>query len=129
VTHALVCRSSEETARFLLPGSFAQHAMLLSPGQLLSFGGNEPTLTSAPLLSDADLRLAARGRPPRPYTPWLLKAPPQQLPNVVSAPTTPIPPRPAPPTERLPPPTVPEQIIDLLRAQSAWMTSTEIARH
>jgi hypothetical protein len=129
VTHALVCRSSQETARFLLPPSFAQQAMLLSPGQLLYFGGNEPTVTTAPLLSDADLRLAARGRPPRPYTPWSLVSTPQ-LSDTASAPTSPIPsapPRPAPPTERLPLPTVPEQIIDLLRAQSSWMTSTEIA--
>jgi hypothetical protein len=136
VTHALVCRSSQETARFLLPPSYAQQAMLLAPGQLLFFGGNEPTLTSSPLLSDSDLRLAARGRPPRPYVPWSL-APAPQL-SAACPPTTPIlaaplrptapvmPPRPAPPTERLPPPTVQEQIVFLLLGHP-WQTSAEIA--
>jgi hypothetical protein len=128
VTHTLVCRSSQETARFLLPPSFASAAMLLSPGQLLYFGGGEPTLTTAPLLSDVDLHLAARGRPPRPYTPWKM-ASPRQLSDAASlVPTTPIPLRPAPPTERLPLPTVPEQIVELLTFRQDWLTSTEIAQ-
>src|SRR5262249_24086453 len=44
-THALVCRSSEETAKFLLPSSYAPQAMMLQPGQCLFFGGGTPVLT------------------------------------------------------------------------------------
>jgi DNA-binding CsgD family transcriptional regulator len=129
-THALVCRSSEETAKFLLPSSYAQQAMMLQPGQCLFFGGGTPVLTTAPYLSDADLRYAARGRPPRPYVPRLA-APVSAVAAVTNAPTTnapttPLPLRSAPPTEALPLPTVQEQIIDLLVGQP-WLTSTEIA--
>lgn len=135
VTHALVCRSSQETAQFLLPPGSASGAMTLRPGQALLFGpGGEPALTTAPLLLDTDLHIAARGRPPRPYRPWpaLPIAPtpaPVQSSAVPIPPTIPIPiapPRPAPPTERLEEPTVRQQILYLLAA-CPWQTSGEIA--
>ena len=43
------------------------------------------------------------------------------------SPTTRVPVRAAPPTVPMAPPTVPEQIADLLRGRSAWMTASEIA--
>lgn len=126
VTHALVHRSSQETADFLLPGSsYARQAATAAPGQIVFFGGGEPLLVAVPWLSDADLRYAARGRPTRQYQPRATQAARAPAPPI--PPTTRVtPPRQAPPTERLPEPTVQQQIVLLLAGRRDWLTSGEI---
>jgi hypothetical protein len=140
VTHALVCRSPEETAKFLLPSSFAQQASMLRLGESLFYGpGGEPILTMTPEIKPAELGVAARGLPPRPYSPWTLagsQTPAPRAPAPVQAqaqpsappipPTVPLPIPPAAPTQRLNL-NVPDQIVDLLRATGQWMTAAEIA--
>jgi hypothetical protein len=123
-THALVHRSSRETAEFFLPGSYTQLATMAQPGQLVYFAGGEPQLTTVPEIRPADLTLASRGRAPRPYEARANRN------NQGVAPTVPassLPPRAAPPTTYLPPLTVREQIRELLVRRGAWLTSSEIA--
>jgi hypothetical protein len=119
VTHALVHRSSRETAEFLLPSAgYAGLAATAAPGQLVSFGGGEPTLTTVPWLAEADLAWAARGRPPRDYRTW------------ADHPAAPAPPEMTvahgvPPTTPLPAPTLAEHILALVRARGPLL-GTEI---
>jgi len=123
-THALVHRSSRETAEFFLPSSYAQLAAMAQPGQLVYFAGGEPQLTTVPEVQPADLALASRGRPPRPY------AARANRPGQSVAPTMPangLLARVAPPTIMLPPLTVREQIRELLTYRGMWLTSSEIA--
>ncbi len=137
VTHAVVCRSSRETAEFLLPSTYAQAATMLRVGQSLFFGaGGEPLLVATPEVKDAELGVAARGRAPRSYKPWTLATPAAEaaasLPAVAPPSAPPIPPTvpiaapPVPPTEQLKEPTVRQQILYLLGCQP-WLTSREIS--
>ncbi len=136
VTHAIVNRSSQETAQFLLPSSYAQDATMLRLGKSLFFGaGGEPLLVTTPEIKDSELAVAARGRAPRPYKPWTLATPQLQpaappVPMTPTAPpippTTPIAPQPLPPTEQLKEPTVRQQILYLLGCRP-WLTSKEIS--
>lgn len=126
VTHALVFKSSKETAELLLPSYVTQQAIALKPGKAIYFGADEPAVTDVPWLSAEDMQLAARGRIPTGYTPGG---------RAITAGLTP-PPMPIPPTERVQrppaPPTEPltitvqEQITGLLIARP-WLTSSEIA--
>lgn len=132
VTHALVFKSSKETAELLLPTSYAQRALTLKPGQTLYFANDEPAVTDVPWLSSDDMQLAARGRTPTSYTPApgaIASGPP--IPPAAPLPITervsPAHLRAAPPTVPMAPPTVPEQIADLLRGRNGWMTASEIA--
>lgn len=123
-TQALVHRSSRETAEFFLPGSYTQLAAMAQPGQLVYFAGGEPQLTTVPEVQSADLALASRGRPPRPYA---ARANSRSQAVAPTVPASSLPPRAAPRTTSLPPLTVREQIRELLARRGAWLTSSEIA--
>lgn len=127
-TAALVFKSKKETAETLLPLAYAQQALTLKPGQTLFFGADEPVMTAIPLVSDADMAYAARGRvntPPQPASPAsvALVQPPATpaMPPTVRVPVTP-----APPTVALSN-TIPDQILLLLDGAGRYMTASEIA--
>lgn len=123
MTHTIVHRCSQDTAKFLLPpGGHAAQAMTLAPGQALFFGGQAPCMITVPELGDADRALVAQavGRPPKVYAPWA---------SAPLAPTTPIGPSVLPPPAPPAPPTNQQRILSLLRQQrSTWMTHAEIAK-
>lgn len=130
ITHRLIHRMDPGNVEFLLPKSNAAQARAvqgLDKGQALYFGPDGATSVAVPFVGDDDAAYAAQGTPPSPYAPRQTGAagPPPAPPL---APTTRVPPpRAAPPTVPMGPPTVPEQIADLLRGRTAWMTASEIA--
>lgn len=70
-THRIIHRLAPDAAEFLLPsGAYARQVVELSPGRGLYWGEDSPRLVAIPKVSEADLLFAARGRAPRPYTPW-----------------------------------------------------------
>ena len=125
MTHTIVHRCSQDTAKFLLPpGGHAAQAMTLAPGQAIFFGGQAPALISVPELSDADRALAAQavGLPPKTYAPW---ASARIAPTASIGAQPSVLPPPPPPT----PPTNQQRILTLLGQQrSSWLTHAEIAQ-
>lgn len=117
VTGALVHKSDDDTARFLLPRTYATAAATLAPGAALWFGSSTPVQVAVPWLSEADCLLAAK--------PHSARAALRTQPTSSIPPTTPVPAQPVPPTEQLQM-TLQEQILNLLQFR-AWLTSTEIA--
>jgi hypothetical protein len=136
ITHRLIHRMDPGNTEFLLPrGSSAQARAVqgLEKGRALFYGPDGATTITVPWLTDEDAIYAAQGTPPRPYAPRQQPqiAPPPQRTITSSMPITQRVPsahlRQAPPTVPMAPPTVPEQILDLLRGRNGWMTASEIA--
>jgi hypothetical protein len=137
ITHRLVHRMDEGNTEFLLPkppAALTRQIANLDKGHCIYHGPLGGMLSYVPKIGDDDVHFAAQGKAERPYQPWpqkwLSPAPPA-APAQSLTPTMPIPaapPRPAPPTERLPPPPIPDQIVDLLAGESAWLISNEIAQ-
>lgn len=125
VTGSLVHQSDEETAKFLLPRSYATAAATLAPGEALWFGSGTPIAVRVPYLSPADATLAARPHPPRAHR--LAGAQAGQAPAQPLQPTERVITPPAPPTAALPPLTNQEQILLLLESQP-HLTSSVIAQ-
>lgn len=127
ITHRIVHRMDPGNTEFLLPkGSSTQARAVagLEKGRALFYGPDGAAMVAVPWLTDEDAAYAAQGTPARPY------APRPALASRVAhlAPTARVgPPRAAPLTVPMPPPTVPEQILDLLRGRNGWMTASEIA--
>jgi len=127
VTGALVHKSDDDTARFLLPKTYATAAATLPIGAALWFGSSTPVQIQVPWLSDADALLAARPHAQR-SVPNASTSTTAAAANPAGpiAPTTPVSAQPAPPTVPLQM-TLQEQILNLLSFRS-WLTSTEIAQ-
>lgn len=118
LTHSVVQRSSEETAKFLLPPSYAKQVFTLPRGQAIVFGSgfDAPTHTFIPGLTEADRQLAAGGRAPRSYRSFR-SAPAQQPANTLSRSV------PVVVAQR----TNKDRIVAALHS-SAWLTSLELAQ-
>lgn len=127
VTGSLVHQSDEETAKFLLPRSYATAAATLAPGEALWFGSSAPIAVRVPYLSPADAALAARPHQPRPHRLAGDRAQAAQPPAQTVPPTERVSTPPAPPTTTLPPLTNQEQILLLLESQP-HLTSSAIAQ-
>jgi len=70
ITHRIIHRSDVQNAEFLLPNAgLARQVPTLTTGQVLSWSDAGPVTLAVPLVDDATLRVAARGRPPQPYQP------------------------------------------------------------
>jgi hypothetical protein len=132
ITHRLIHRMDPGNTEFLLPkGSSAQARAVqgLEKGRALFYGPDGGVMVTVPWLTDTDAAYAAQGTPPRPYAPRpalaAAAAPAPRVPPTLRVPQQP-PRQPAPPTVPMII-TVPEQIFDLLRARTSWMTASEIA--
>jgi hypothetical protein len=132
ITHRLIHRMDPGNTEFLLPkGSSAQARAVqgLEKGRALFYGPDGGVMVTVPWLTDTDAAYAAQGTPPRPYAP-------RQIAAAVAPAAPSVPPTlrvPQQPVRQVAPPTVPmiitvpEQILDLLRARTSWMTASEIA--
>ena len=70
ITHRIIHRSDMQNAEFLLPNAgLARQVPTLTTGQALSWSDTGPVTLAVPLVDDATLRAAARGKPPQPYVP------------------------------------------------------------
>jgi len=70
ITHRIIHRSDIQNAEFLLPNAaLARQVPTLTTGQAVYWSDAGPTTIAVPLVDDATLRAAARGKPPQPYVP------------------------------------------------------------
>lgn len=127
-THRIVHKIAPDAAELILPSAaVARQAANLESGGAIYWGEGSPSVVAVPWIEGNDLIVAARGRPPKPYAPRpqlaAAHAPPPIPPTARVAPAAR---QPAPPTAPMNI-TVPEQILDLLRARGYWMTASEIA--
>ena len=114
ITHRIIHRSDIQNAEFLLPNAgLARQVPTLTTGQVLSWSDAGPVTLAVPLVDDATLRAAARGRPPQPYTPGA------KLHLLAQAtPPAPAPPRPA---------SLDDRIIELLRHSAGPLDGNAVA--
>jgi hypothetical protein len=120
ITHRIIHRSDMQNAEFLLPNAaLARQVPTLTTGQALSWSDTGPVTLAVPLVDDATLRAAARGRPPQPYVPGAKLH--------LLAPATPSAPAPAPTPAR--PASLDDRIIELLRHSADPLDGNAVAAH